>query len=76
MVIGPDNRAHQTTVKTGIRQGDKVQIVEGIEEGQRVISSGAYALPDKTKVTIEAAAEPAEKPAAGDDGKEDKKDEK
>jgi HlyD family secretion protein len=76
MVIGPDNRAHQTTVKTGIRQGDKIQIVEGIEEGQRVISSGAYALPDKTKVTIEAAAQPAEKPAAGDDGKDDKKDEK
>jgi multidrug efflux pump subunit AcrA (membrane-fusion protein) len=73
MVIDPDNRAHQTSVRTGIRQQDKIQIIEGVQEGQRVISTGAYALPDKTKVTVEAAAEPAEKkPSAGDDKKDDK----
>ena len=73
MVIGADNRAHQTSVRTGIRQQDKIQIIEGVQEGQRVISTGAYALPDKTKVTVEAAAEPAEKkPSAGDDKKDDK----
>jgi HlyD family secretion protein len=77
MVIGSDNRAHQTTVKTGVREGDKVQIVEGLKEGDRVISNGAYALPDKTKVTVEAAAAPDEqKPAAGSDDKDDKKDDK
>ena len=77
MVIGADNRAHQTPVKIGVREADKVQIVEGIKEGMRVISTGAYALPDKTKVTIEAAAAPDEKkPAAGADDKDDKKDEK
>jgi len=76
MVIGADNRAHQTPVTIGIRQQDKVQIVEGVQEGQRVISTGAYALPDKTKVTVEVAAEPAEKkPSAGND-KDDKKDDK
>src|ERR1700746_3058712 len=58
MVIGPDNRAHQSAVKTGVREGNKVQILEGIKEGERVISSGAYALPDKTKVMVQAAAEP------------------
>jgi HlyD family secretion protein len=73
MVIGADNRAHQTSVRTGIRQQDKIQIIEGVQQGQRVISTGAYALPDKTKVTVEAAAEPAEKkPSAGDDKKDDK----
>ena len=73
MVIGADKRAHQTSVRTGIRQQDKIQIIEGVQEGQRVISTGAYALPDKTKVTVEAAAEPAEKkPSAGDDKKDDK----
>jgi HlyD family secretion protein len=73
MVIGADNRAHQTSVRTGIRQQDKIQIVQGVQEGQRVISTGAYALPDKTKVMVEAAAEPAEKkPSAGDDKKDDK----
>jgi hypothetical protein len=63
-------------VKIGIRQQDKVQIVEGVQEGQRVISTGAYALPDKTKVTVDAAAEPLEKkPSAGND-QDDKKDDK
>jgi multidrug efflux pump subunit AcrA (membrane-fusion protein) len=76
MVIGPDNRAHQTPVKTGIRDGDKIQIVEGIAPGARVILAGAYGLPDKTKVTVEASAEPeGGKPAAGSEDK-DKKDDK
>jgi len=74
MVIGPDNRAHQGTVKVGIHDGDRVQIVEGVQAGDRVVTSGAYALPDKTKVTIEAAAEPGEKkPGAGSDDKKDEK---
>ncbi len=77
MVIGPDSRAHQTPVKVGVRDGDRVQIVEGVSPGVKVIVSGAYALPDKTKVTIEAAAEPAgRKPSAGSDDKDDKKDDK
>jgi HlyD family secretion protein len=76
MVIGADNRAHQTTVKTGIRQQDKIQIVDGVQEGQRVISTGAYALPDKTKVTVEAAAEPPDKKPSAAGDKDDKKDDK
>ena len=77
MVIGTDNRAHQTAVKTGVREDNKIQIVEGIKEGERIITSGAYALPDKTKVAVEAAAAPDEntgekKPAAGSDKKDDK----
>lgn len=77
MVIGGDNRAHQTPVKTGIRDGDKIQIVEGVAPGARVILSGAYGLPDKTKVTVEASAEPeGGKPPAGSEDKEDKKDDK
>jgi HlyD family secretion protein len=75
MVVGPDNRAHQTPVKTGIRDGDRIQIADGIQPGDKVILSGAYGLPDKTKVTIEAVAEPSEKkPSAGSDDKDDKKD--
>jgi HlyD family secretion protein len=74
MVAGPDGRAHQTTVKTGIHDGDQIQIAEGVQAGNKVIVSGAYALPDKTKITIEAANEPAgKKPDAGSD-KDDKKD--
>jgi len=57
MLAGSDNKAHQKTVKTGIRQGDQVQILEGLAEGERVITSGAYGLPDNTKIRIEAAPE-------------------
>ena len=75
MLVGPDNRAHQTPVKVGIHDGDRVQIVDGVEPGAKVIVAGAYGLPDKTKVTIEASAEPAEKkPGAGSEDKDDKKD--
>ena len=57
MVAGSDNKAHQKTVKTGIRQGDQVQILDGLAEGERVITSGAYGLPDNTKIRSEAAPE-------------------
>jgi len=53
MLVGPDNRAHQKTVKVGVRQGDQVQIVEGVQAGERVVSSGAYGLPDNTAIKVE-----------------------
>jgi HlyD family secretion protein len=66
MVAGADGRAHQTVVKVGIRQGDDVQILEGVKANDKVIADRAFGLPDKTKIKIEAAAEPpAEAPAAG-----------
>ena len=55
MVAGSDNRAHQKTVKTGIRQGDQVQILDGLADGDRVVASGAYGLPDNTRIRVEAA---------------------
>ena len=66
MLAGSDGLAHQQGVKLGIRNGDDVQIVEGVKEGDKVISSGAYGLPDKTKIKIEAAEAPADeaKPTA------------
>ena len=70
MVAGTDGRAHQTAVKLGIRNGDDVQVLEGVAASDKVIAKGAYGLPDKTKIKIEAAEAPAEgegaKPAAGD----------
>jgi len=59
MLAGSDGRAHQTTVRVGIRQGDRIQVVEGLKAGDRVVTSGAYGLPDNTKIT---AAGPAESP--------------
>ena len=55
MVAGSDDRAHQKQVKAGIRQGDQVQITEGLQAGDRVVASGAYGLPDNTKIKVETA---------------------
>jgi HlyD family secretion protein len=80
MVSGSDNKAHQKTVKTGIRQGDQVQILDGMTEGEPVITSGAYGLPDNTKIRIEAAPESdktgsdkSERPSAGKEPEKDAK---
>ena len=59
MLAGSDGLAHQKAVKLGIRTGNDVQILEGVTASDKVVSSGAYGLPDKTKIKIEAAA-PAE----------------
>jgi HlyD family secretion protein len=64
MLAGSDGRAHQKEVKVGVRQGDELQITEGLRAGDHVITSGAYGLPDNTKITIEQPSAPAEKPAA------------
>lgn len=76
MLIGPDQHAHQTPVKVGIRHEDDVQIIEGLQEGQTVVASGAYGLPDNSKVSIETkekegdkgqdSEKGSEKPAAGE----------
>jgi RND family efflux transporter MFP subunit len=75
MVVGSDQKAHQQAVKIGIKQGDDVQIVEGLKEGQTIVTEGAYGLPDNTKVSIEAAKEE-EKPGAAEESKDSGKDEK
>lgn len=56
MVIGNDGRAHQRDVKTGVRQDNQVQIVSGLKAGERVVTTGAYGLPDNTRVQLQAPA--------------------
>jgi len=75
MLAGSDNRAHQKTVKTGVRQGDEVQILDGVAEGDRVVASGAYGLPDNTKIRAEVAQESgkADRPPAGKEAEKDPK---
>lgn len=52
MTVDENSIAHETKVKIGIKQGDKAQIVEGLNEGDTVVAEGNYALPDGTKVEI------------------------
>jgi HlyD family secretion protein len=76
VLAGADGRAHLKTVSIGIRNTELVQITEGVKEGDSIITSGGYALPDKTQIKIETnpGEQPAEKPSAGSnkDSKTDK----
>jgi HlyD family secretion protein len=55
VLAGSDQKAHWKTVQIGVRNSEDVQIVSGINAGDPVISSGGYALPDSTKIKVEAA---------------------
>jgi len=57
MIAGTDGKAHQKAVKLGIRQDDDVQILDGLTANDKVVSTGAYGLPDNTKISVEAPAE-------------------
>lgn len=69
MVVDTESVAQSRDVKTGIQNGDEVQIVDGLKPGEQVVSQGAYGLPDKTKVKVE---KPTAASAEGDAGKDDK----
>jgi multidrug efflux pump subunit AcrA (membrane-fusion protein) len=60
MVAGSDGKAHQQTVKAGFRDGDKVQIIEGLRAGDKIVGTGAYGLPDNSPI-ISAEAKPEDK---------------
>jgi multidrug efflux pump subunit AcrA (membrane-fusion protein) len=69
MVIDSSSIAQSRDVKTGIQNGQDVQIVSGIKPGEMVIVEGAYGLPDKTKVKVE---KPSAANGEGDSGKDEK----
>jgi HlyD family secretion protein len=52
MTVDKLNVAHETKVKVGIKQADKIQITEGLSGGETVVTEGNYSLPDGTKVEI------------------------
>jgi HlyD family secretion protein len=66
MVVGADQRAHERDVKVGVRDGDTLQITAGLKPGEKIVTLGAYALPDNTQVQAEAP-----KPAGGADKKDE-----
>jgi len=73
LLAGSDKHAHLKTVQAGVRNAEFTQVVSGIAVGDQVITSGGYALPDKTQIKIEApakeekeGAEKAEKPDAAE----------
>jgi len=73
LLAGSDNLAHQKPVQVGIRNSEAAQILSGVNPGDKVITSGGYAVPDKTKIKVE---EPASAEKEGDKARKDEKDEK
>jgi multidrug efflux pump subunit AcrA (membrane-fusion protein) len=55
MVAGNDNLAHERKISVGIRQGDNLQLISGVQPGEKVIVSGGLGLDDKAKIKIVAA---------------------
>ncbi len=53
MVIGPDGTAHARKIETGVRDGNSVQVLEGLKPGEQVVTVGGLGLQDGAKVRIE-----------------------
>ena len=48
-----DHEAKQVPVKAGVREGDLIEVTgEGLNEGDAVVTVGAYGLPKETKVRV------------------------
>jgi len=74
MIVDAQNVARERKVTVGLRSGDKIEITEGLQEGETVVIEGNFALPDGTKVEI---AKDGEKKEEGDKDEDKKgKDEK
>jgi multidrug efflux pump subunit AcrA (membrane-fusion protein) len=72
VVTTSDSKAHERRVSVGIRQGARVQIVSGLQDGDQVVVSGGLGLEDKAKVSIQqpkAEDEDEDNPDSADDEK-------
>ncbi len=51
-LVGPDGTAKRTEVRTGIRQDGRIEIVQGLQPGQQVVTEGVVKLADGMKVRL------------------------
>lgn len=51
-VIGDDDTVSVRNVKTAVSEGDRVQVIEGLKPGERVVTDGSDRLREGSKVTI------------------------
>jgi HlyD family secretion protein len=52
VMVSDDGTTHIKPVKTGLRQGDNIEILSGVAPKDHVVTLGGYGLPDGTKVTV------------------------
>lgn len=70
LVVDDQNVAHEKVVQLGLREPEMVQVVAGVELGQRVVTQGGLGLEDKTKVRV---MKPGEKAAGEKDEADEEK---
>lgn len=70
MVVGADSVAHERKIEAGVRETEKLQVVSGLQPGEKVITVGGLGLQDGAKVQIGKPA--AEKPDKASGDKDDK----
>jgi HlyD family secretion protein len=51
LTVGTDSLAHERIIETGVREGDKVQVLKGLSAGEQVITNG-FGIQDKTRVSV------------------------
>jgi membrane fusion protein (multidrug efflux system) len=64
-VLGDKGEVKRTQIRTGIRSGGMIEVLQGLRPGQRVVSEGVVKLSDGMKVRVAGAGNVA--PAAGRD---------
>jgi len=52
LVVDDKNIAHEHVIQIGLREPEMVQIVAGVELGQRVVTQGGLGLEDKARVRV------------------------
>lgn len=52
VVVSPEGIAQHRKAKLGLRSGGRVEVVEGVREGERVVTAGAAATKDGKPVTV------------------------
>jgi multidrug efflux pump subunit AcrA (membrane-fusion protein) len=80
LVIDSNSIAHRRAVRLGVREGDKVQILNGCQPGEEVVIVGGIGIDDKAKVkkvdtSFKEAEEDENAPDEEKGGKDQKKDE-
>jgi len=68
MIVGDDHRAHQQAVEVGVRNEGDVQITKGVKPNDKVVTAGAYGLPDNTKIREQPQPDRAEANGSADKG--------
>ena len=51
-VAGADGAAHERKVATGLVDGERVEILSGVEAGEEVIVEGAYGLVEGVRLRV------------------------